>query len=255
MNSTNCSIVISSFDGYSDAWRPFFELFWRYWPDCPYPIYLIANNLAWPDERVRTIKIPNDQGWGGNFIQAIKEIKADYIIYLQEDYFLKSKVNSGYIESILKFTADEGAVCMRLFPCPGPDLPYKGNSEIGAISKDAPYRISLQAAIWESNSFLELIRPEWSGWDMEIRGTIESSKKNQLFLGMKREAPLALDYFCTAILKGKWLPGAIELCEKEGVEIDLSRRPVLSAFDKIKGGFLGNIAKPYFFLRKMWQGC
>jgi len=39
----NCSILIPSCDKYSDLWRPFFTLFWRHWPDCPFPVYLGSN--------------------------------------------------------------------------------------------------------------------------------------------------------------------------------------------------------------------
>jgi len=36
-------VLIASCDAYSDAWAPFFALMKKYWPDCPYPIYLISN--------------------------------------------------------------------------------------------------------------------------------------------------------------------------------------------------------------------
>ena len=37
------AVVVSSCDAYSDAWKPFFKLFFKYWSDCPFPIYLVTN--------------------------------------------------------------------------------------------------------------------------------------------------------------------------------------------------------------------
>ena len=38
-----CSVLVPSCDAYADLWIPFFALFWRYWSDCPFPVYLGTN--------------------------------------------------------------------------------------------------------------------------------------------------------------------------------------------------------------------
>ena len=43
-NNSDLSIVVVSYDGYSDLWEDFFALKNKYWTDCPYPTYL-ANNI------------------------------------------------------------------------------------------------------------------------------------------------------------------------------------------------------------------
>ena len=36
------AILIVSCDKYSDLWDPFFKLFFKFWPDCPFNIYLLS---------------------------------------------------------------------------------------------------------------------------------------------------------------------------------------------------------------------
>ena len=59
-----------------------------------------------------------------------------------------------------------------------------------------------------------------------MKGTERAKAVPQPFLGVKSDSPL-IDYiFETAILKGRWMPQALRLCRQEGIELDLSRRPV-----------------------------
>ncbi len=48
MGHTNSelAILVCSCDKYADVWEPFFKLFFKFWPDCPYPIYLLSNYLT-----------------------------------------------------------------------------------------------------------------------------------------------------------------------------------------------------------------
>src|SRR5437773_912082 len=40
---TPVTILVSSFDGYSDCWGPVCHGFTKYWPNCPYPVLLMTN--------------------------------------------------------------------------------------------------------------------------------------------------------------------------------------------------------------------
>ncbi len=221
--------MISSCDRYGDAWAPFFTLFFRYWPDCPFPIYLISTGQHFCDAHVRTVPFAKDLGWSGNLIGALKQIAEPYIIYFQEDYFLKARVDTDKVRSALEFVRKEQAAYLRLRPCPGPDLPYKKETEIGAISREAPYRNCTQTAIWKKDILLSLLRPGESGWDFELRGGIERSRLlAEPFLAYKRPV---IDYVCTAILRGEYMYDAVRFCRKEGIKLDRKARKFESIFE------------------------
>jgi hypothetical protein len=218
----NCAIIISSCDNYRDAWAPFFTLFFRYWPNCPFQVYLISNTLKYPDERVKTIDILPDQKWSGNMITALNKIPEKYIIYFQEDYFLRAKVDNEKIFLALKLAEENKAAGVRLFPCPGPDLPYQNDEEVGLVSQNALYRNSTQTTLWNKQKLLELMRPGETGWDFELRGGLERARAmTETFFAFRRPV---IDYFCTAILKGKYLYDAVRFCRREGIRLDHSAR-------------------------------
>jgi hypothetical protein len=218
----NCAIVISSCDGYQDAWAPFFTLFFRYWPDCPFQIYLINNALKYPDEKVKTINIIPDKKWSDNLITALKQVPEKYIIYFQEDYFLRKKVSNEKIFSAIALAEKTNAACVRLFPCPGPDLPYQNDLEVGLISQNAEYRNSTQTTLWNKQDLLGLLRPDETGWDFELKGGLERSRLMVEPFFAYREP--VIDYFCTAILKGKYLYDAVRFCQREGIELNHKAR-------------------------------
>ena len=217
MENKNCAVIISSCDAYADAWNPFFTLFFRYWPDCPFRLVLISNGLEYKDSHVTTYKIKNDLGWSGNLIEILKNINEDYIIYFQEDYFLRKKVANEKIFAALRLMVETKAAYLRLYPCPGPDLPFNFSQEVGIISRDAAYRNSTQTAIWDKKILFSLLKNGETGWDFETKGGLERSREiKQLFLSYKEPV---INYLCTAIVKRRFTREAIKFCKKEGIKI------------------------------------
>lgn len=227
-----CAIFVSSCDAFSDAWEPFFTLFFRYWPDCPFPVYLIANQLKYDDPRITTINIFPDKGWASNMAEALNIFFSPYFIYFQEDYFLRSPVDTKKICDLLNILIGEDAACLRLYPSPPPNKSFKKYRGVGLIDNDAPYRVSLQAAVWRAEIFKRLLIPGESGRDMEFIGSERSKLIKNPFLSVAKGAYLginrnpAIDYYCTAIVKGKWNYGVVKFLNKEGIEIEKNRREI-----------------------------
>ena len=224
------AVLISSCDKYQDLWSPFFTLFFRYWPDCPYPVYLGTNNLKYNNKRVKMIAIGDEVDWSSDFRCMLERISQQYVIVLMEDFLLIKSVDTTKIDRLITYMEAKGAGCLRLFPCPGPDLPCLDNPEVGEISKGADYRSSLQAAIWNKQTLLELLREGESAWELEINGTKRTNDLDVPFLCVTGDSPIP--YFCTGVVKGKWVREAVELCEKEGIEVDLTVRSVQTPVDR-----------------------
>ena len=134
------------------------------------------------------------------------------------------------IDGLLTYMVAKGAGCLRLYPCPGPDLPCLDNPEVGEISKGADYRLSLQTAIWQKQTLLELLREGESAWELEINGTKRSNNLDVPFMCVTGDSPIP--YFCTGVVRGKWVREAVELCEREGIEVDLTVRSVQTPIDR-----------------------
>lgn len=224
--SSDTSVIIPSCDAYSDCWEPFFKLLFRYWPDCPFPIHLISTQATYDDPRVNNIPLGADHGWASNLKRVIQDLGCRSIVYLQEDYFLQQSVDTQRLRSVIQHARQIGAGYIRLSGAPDPDLPHDNPFGLGEISRQARYRSSLQAAWWNTDTLLKLLVEGESGWDMELAGTERSYALPELFLAVPTRLPLLDYYFQTGVLKGKWMPGALRLCRREGIRVDTSRRPV-----------------------------
>lgn len=220
-----CCVVVSTCDAYCDAWPPFLELFDRYWPDCPWQVWWISNRLRVEHTRVRTFPSGEDLGWASNLLKLLNDQQPDSIIYLQEDYFLQSPVDSDRLASVIDFARNSSVGYIRLAGSPDPDLEHNNPFGLGELSRDMKFRCSLQAAWWDVSTLRKILVPGENGWQMEMDGSRRSTDVPETFLGVHSKQPLIDYYYDTGILKGKWLPGALDMLRREGIRVDTSQRP------------------------------
>ncbi len=179
---------------------------------------------------VNSLCIGEDTDWSTSFELALQNINSPYILIGMEDYLLTGKVDNTIINNLLKYQQENKVGYFRLYPCPGPTriIGETAGLEIGEIAPDDPYRVSLQAAIWDKQVVLSLLKKGESAWDFETSGTKRSKELPTPFLSVSRAEMnnLPFPYFCTGVVKGYWLQEAIELCRQHGVEVDTKTRAV-----------------------------
>lgn len=218
-------IIVSSCDPFRDAWGPFFHFFFKHWPDCPHPVYLLTNYGHYRDDRVRCIQLGRDRSWADNLRLALDHINAQHILYFQEDFFLTRRVSTAVVQADLAFAMENQAAYLSFYPEPQPDeASFKGHPRIGVCARDARLRVSLQAAYWNVATLRALLRSGETGWDMEKFGSERA--RDILFLRANSLETTPIGYFFTAIVRGAWQPGAVEMCRAEGITLDLNFRPV-----------------------------
>jgi len=235
------AVVVTSCSAYNQVWMPFFTLFRRYWPDCPYPVYFLTDvencgipgapwmvdsigQYAGGGSPVFTYTEPTDLGWCANFVRLMKFVKENRIILFQEDFLLTAPVDTPVVRRLVRYAHDSDAGCLRLMPCPGPDREWRRDSFLGEIGMEASYRVSLQLAIWDKRLIVELVSRVASPWLMERHGSALTRASKQPFLSVHRESYWEpggpVPYFITAVTRGKWEKGALELLRKEGIPMD-----------------------------------
>ena len=223
------AILSCSCDKYSDIWVPMFDMFYKYWGDCPYPVYLMTNQKEFSHDRVKTITTGEDKTWSIAFRQALNTIDAEYVLIIMEDYLLQHPVNSNDFESAISYMKKEKIDCLRTYPCPEPNEYYgmMNNLKIGTVSKKAMYRISLQAAIWRKEYIMSIIDDKDSAWQFEHMGSKRSQSDGSKIVSVyKDNQKLIFDYYCTGVIQGYWIKEAVELCQQNNVLIDLEKRPL-----------------------------
>lgn len=234
------SLLISSFDGYGDCWQAVCHGLVKYWPDCPFPIYLIANRREFHHPLVSVIRVSGQEDWSSSLLSALALIDTEYVMYFQEDYWLLETVDTSRIQGYLNLMDAHGLHYVRLLANPIPDGSFAHDHRLGIIADQASYRTSVQVSLWRAAVLRALLRPGESAWDFEIAGTVRSRVYRDCFLSVKRQGTddyiNGVRYVCSAINRGRWSREAGKYAKREGLEIDFSNLPVESWWDDAKRG-------------------
>ena len=221
------AIVVSSCDHFKDCWAPFIASIKKYWPDCPYLVYIISNNdeIETPNG-ISFIKVGQDRKFAANLHVALNQIDTDYLIYLQEDYWLNKTVNTATITSHIDYCVKNQIDYLRL------TFPYLAGEELNKFyrkhSLSQRYALCLQAAIWKRSILLALLRNGDSGWDFEykIQQYAMQSHIRVNAIGLTQKyADTGISYVRgTAVRKGLWTIEGYNYLKENGYDDLLNKR-------------------------------
>jgi hypothetical protein len=226
--SPSCALLVLSCDAYSDLWRPFFTLLRRHWPDCPFPIYLGTGELDCAEPGVTTLKSGAGRDWSGCLRDYLQQIPERHVLIMLEDFFLRRRVDTALIAHCLEFAASHDAIQVRLLPRPGATRPCPDSRVVGESERASPYRLSTQAAIWNRDQLLALLRPGESAWDFEHAGNARADAFSGGFYAVHRTAlPYDGPWVPHVVEKGLWFPHEKWIFRRADVGCDFSRRGTL----------------------------
>jgi len=208
------SVLINSCDKYADVWPVFFALFWKYWPDCPFPVYLGTNSRTWLDERVRVIKVGSDISWAETTLRMVSAVPTPYILWFLDDFLVWKHVDTPTVQSLFVEMKQLNADYLRLRPLPRPDWPVPGHPRIGQIRPGAPYRCALEIAFWRREVLMDLLAPGESPWDMEKAGSRRSDERPGFYSTWKPVFKRT-----NGLERGKWILNNLPRLKREGISI------------------------------------
>lgn len=230
------SLFINTTDSFEDCWYPFFSLVKKYWPDYKGDIYLNTETKIYQHEGLHIIPVKNGlvgQKWTDCLIAGLKKVNNENIIYMQEDYFIHSKVNGNEIDTFFQVFKKYDCDCLHLTDqsTAGPFNKNVFTNSLWEILPGAEYRISTQAAFWKKESLLNCIQPEMSGWEFERKANekIELQPKKIYAVNQdiyKKGTNEIIPYVFTGIIKGKWKKEVVDVFSKNDIKMDFKRRGI-----------------------------
>jgi hypothetical protein len=229
-----CSLLIPSCDAYADLWLPFMTLFWRRWPDCPFPVYLGSNQQTFEHPRVTTIYAGHGHNWTNRVREQLATLDTSYVLLMLEDFFLRRPVNTVQVVSCFEALLKLQGTMLRLTRRPSPDLPVASFPLIGQIKPGAPYRVSTQATIWHRQTLLNLMREGETIWQFEMHGSRRSDRMRDGFYSVWRSI---LPYDHHVIERGKWFRHEARRFGRMGIGCDFSRRPIMTRWEMVRWSF------------------
>src|SRR6266513_5442787 len=225
--TSSVAVLVSSCDSFFDAWRPFTVLFRKFWPDCPFKIFLILNQLRIRSSLLQPIAVGPDRGWSSNLQLALTQITHPYVLYIQEDYFLTEPVQRNQLgadfESAIESDADSLCFRARTHIDQG-FAPI--NERFGVVPRDSDGRTRCQVTLWKRTALQSIMRSDETAWNFEARGSERTTDLRILSYAHRANAPIR--YVMSAISRGLWMPEALALCREHRVEINPFFRPVYS---------------------------
>ncbi len=244
MKNYNCrddvTILVNTCDMYEDAWDPFFKLFKIQWSDCPYRFVLNTESKDYKTELfdVRAVHPDEKMPWGKRIKYALNTIQSDYVVFMLEDCFLQSKVNSDSFYEMLEYMKENDDVGVII--CRHTEKQKTAFDE-KYFSRDCvtgTVRIVAMAAIYRKNYLLNIIDDNESIWEFEVNASKRSRKFPQKVLQYNNAYPIIFEYYDAiergyGITKRKWLPKNKELFDKYGIEVDFDN---LGVYDESVDG-------------------
>ena len=242
------TILVNTCDKFDDCWMPFFQLMKKNWQNLNAPILLNTEYKTFTYEGLEIksaqVCLKNNcqsgrkASWGQCLKWAIDQIETDLILYMQEDYFLKSRVDDYQINRLVQMLTDNRQIkCLHLT-----DQAVKADTpsefeKLNIVNRKQPYRVSCQAAIWRKDELLKLISVRESGWQFEKYASKRSSLIGNLYLAVDKSWVRLnqyeiIPYVFTGIIQGKWKQEAVDLMKHESINIDFSKRGILKGKEK-----------------------
>lgn len=223
-----CEILVSSCDGYADLWLPFFNLFKKHWPDCPFEISLITEKEQAQVERVNSLCLGTGKDWSNLLASALEKVQTDYVLFMLEDFFLRKKVCTHQISKLIEKMDEQKIEMLRLVPRPGPPNRKNGEEDLfGELPVNTKWRVSSQASIWRKTVLKDLVKRGESAWEFEVNGTQRSIKYHKFYCTRKGLIP----YGHHVVERGKWFPWEAWKYKKMNIGCDFSKRRTMNAWE------------------------
>jgi hypothetical protein len=219
-------ILVPSYDGYSDIWPISAELFNRYWPDRPWPMYWMTN--GWPVPDIATpICRPGviRQDWGHYIAGALDSVPYPLVLFWVEEIWPLSTVPTRlFIEGaeLLKNNADIGIVQLTRY-YHRPDVATIGHFTDYPRGK-AGFSAALPALFRK-----DILRHLLS--ELPLSNEFEQQSARILdrdFPTLRSLAPcVPMFTICdNPLLAGVWRECAIKHLGEQGITVDFSKRGI-----------------------------
>lgn len=213
----DCALVILSHDAYSDLWANCVELHDRFWPTCPFRRYLAAETYA---PRLANCEVllseASGQCWSEGLGRILTKLPTPYVLLMLDDFYINTHVDSDKVIRLLEEQRRNNWGCMQLVP--PPFLRHSGdeglNEDTIVYAKGLPYRVSLQAALWNVTFLKSLLAGSESPWQFEMFGTTRAEYSDWVI----RTTREALIGYVDVLRRGRWKSVGVALCEREGLQ-------------------------------------
>jgi|WetSurMetagenome_2_1015567.scaffolds.fasta_scaffold07275_6 hypothetical protein len=240
------AILISSCDAFSDCWEPMVYSFKKFWPDCPYPIFIISNFKKLEDKSIHFLNVGEDKGFGSNTKRALELIETEHIIFFLDDFFINDTVDNVMVNDHLNHCIQNNIDFLKI---DYRDIIYRDELRVGESiycvnPLNIRYSLNTAIAIWKRDALYSLCAEGYTAWDFERKG-IDYLRKNNLKINSETILSayfekMTIRKICGtgAVCKGRWTNDGLIFLKENGFSYLIPNR-------KIEGKFIRYLTSLY----------
>ena len=176
-------IVISTCNKYDHLIPGCLLLLNRYWPGQTVDIVASRALVDLPTNATVTIPGPDDEPWTTRIRTYLAGISDKYFVFIFDDYWLTTPVDSARVAVIEKLVATYKAAKGDLSGNTAyfEHETYQPNPELVTAAQGAQYRTSTQPAIWAHEYLFNLLQPGKDPWQFEL--TAPATYDSRIIIG------------------------------------------------------------------------
>jgi hypothetical protein len=207
----NCAIVTYTNSSCKDVWPIYFGQLKKHAPNLKsYVISDVNPNI----EGVEFLEYNNSDPYYVQWLNAMKFINEEYIIYAQEDFIVYDDVDFKKLESYIEFLKANNYSYVRPIRCGFDSSLVKIENNLYDVNQKSDDIFQMQITLWKKQDFVNVY--EWTGsvkwfespvWrevcrELNIKGAFTYYGEPQR--GKYHYDSSVFPYVCTAVSRGKW---------------------------------------------------
>ena len=234
MTENKCTILVNSCDSYEDLWNPFFTLFKKFYPNCPYEIILNTETKHYEHDGLKIKTFGMHQGekrWGKRFLDHFYKVGTKYVLIMLDDFFIRDYVKQDVIDRCIELMDEDPMIsCFQFNTVEDKNnVTYDKYPIFDLRPKEGLYKLAFQPGVWRVSDLKRYIFPEESPWDIEEYANIRTYVLDNKFLTLKADAEPVFDYGFKldgmGVYRGKWVEHDVRpVFEANGIDVDFSKR-------------------------------
>ncbi len=211
-------VFIASSDNTLDVLRRVYPALERFWPDCPYPLFIGLNEAPLSFTSARAVRT-SVAGWRAELLAQLEQLNHERLVLLLDDFLLTNRVDTRLVVQLVERAHAQQLDYLRLLPLDQAWLARlfrSSREDIEYIPACYPYFSSLQIAVWRRTHLCQMLAAGGSIWDFELQ-RLPGARHAATTLG----APIRYRH---VVEKGQWMADAPRLLRRAGLSDDLGTR-------------------------------
>lgn len=185
----NVALVVHACDKYKLLFKGFEYFFEKNWDNrIPCNLYF-TYEVEQPQLNLFKTICTGTGHWTFRLKKALNQIEEDYIVFFQEDFWLKTPTDALFFNQLFDYVIKNRTDLIKLHHTSGYYIKNKinriGNHPVYEIDKErSDYLLSHQISIWKKSFFISLLQKKENPWQNEMWGSERIKKMNTAVYGI-----------------------------------------------------------------------